>query len=258
MITTRSVVLVVLALVLVASSRVIGQTITIVNHGFETDIVGNGSYISEVTPAGWSRFDPTGLLDRPIYNDLGVLNPTNTPLYPGGAPEGSKVALIFLVPEDEDDFNQPAGLQQTLLATLQASTRYTLTVQVGNIAPDGTPGSSILNGFPGYRIEFLAGNTLLAQDNNTLAPGEGIFALSTIQFTTGATHVALGQSLTIRLLNLNLNHPLSGVEVNFDDVQFSATAVPEPATSALALASLTFGITAWQRHRKHPRSSAIA
>ena len=58
-------------------------------------------------------------------------------------------------------------------------------------------------------MQLLAGTTLLAQDNNTLAPADGTFALSTVSFTTGATHADLGQALTIRLLNVNV--PNSGI-----------------------------------------------
>lgn len=214
------------------------QSIFINNHGFEQDVIPEEEVLdSTITPAGWSTYDPTGVLDRD-YSDVGVLDPDGTTLF-ASVPEGTNVALIFLWPQSGADYNQPVGLQQTLAATLQPFTRYTLTVQVGNIATNG-PAPFDLNGFPGYRIELLAGTTLLAQDNNTLTPGEGQFALSTVEYTTD--DLIESGNLVIRLLNLNA--PNSGIEVNYDDVQLVATAIPEPSTyaaftglAALALAA---------------------
>eukprot|EP01035_Chromulina_nebulosa_P047195 gene47195-63966_t len=160
-----------------------GQSIMIVNPGFETNVVANGAFNSAITPSGWTTYDPTGVLGR-NYSDVGVLNPTGTALFPGGAPKGYNVALVFLWPQSGADDNQPVGLQQTLSATLQASTNYSLTVQVGNIASDGN-GSYSLVGFPGYSVQLYAGSTLLAEDNNTLSPADGTFALSAVNFTTG-------------------------------------------------------------------------
>ena len=104
-----------------------------------------------------------------------------------------------------------------------------------------------LTGFPGYSIQLFAGGTVLAQDNNTLAPAEGTFALSTVQFTSGGADAGFGQALTIRLLNLNL--PNSGIEVNFDDVQLTAIAIPEPSTYALTFGAIAFGFGALHRRR---------
>ncbi len=237
------------ATLLAVASGLRAQTIAIANPGFEEDIVLNGAFNSNITPAQWTTYDPTGVLGRD-YSDVGVLNPTGTSLYTGGAPQGSKVALVFLWPQSSADYNQPVGLQQTLSATLQSSTLYTLTVQVGNIASDGN-GSYSLVGFPGYSVQLYAGSTLLAQDNNTLAPADGTFALSTVSFTTGASHAALGEALTIRLLNLNV--PNSGIEVNFDDVQLTASAIPEPSSYALATGLIAVGLVAWRRRRASAR-----
>jgi hypothetical protein len=228
--------------------RLGAQTILINNAGFEEDVLDeNEVFDSTVTPAGWSTYDPTGVLDRD-YSDVGVLKPAGTQLYGGtGAPEGSNVALIFLWPQSGADYNQPVGLQQTLGATLQSFTRYTLTVQVGNIAVDGAAAFN-LNGFPGYRVELLAGTTLLAQDNNTLTPGEGQFARSSVEYTTD--DLVEGGSLVIRLLNLNA--PDSGIEVNYDDVQLTATVIPEPSTYATlaGLAALALVLATRRRPRR--------
>lgn len=214
------------------------SAVTINNPGFETDIVGSGSFNSAITPASWSTYDPTNVLNR-NYSDVGVLNPT-PPLYTA-APEGSNVALIFLWPQNAGDYNQPVGLQQLLTSSLQPNTQYTLTVQVGNIG-DAGPVPYELSGFPGYAVQLLAGPnlnslTLLSQDNNTLSIPEATFSLSTVTYTTGSS-VTPGQFLAIRLLNLNLGNPNSGIEVNYDDVKLDASAVPEPSSAALLVGSL--------------------
>lgn len=164
------------------------------------------------------------------YNSLGVLDPTGTPLYPSGP--NNNVALIFLWPQTVPQENLPAGIQQTLSATLAANTEYILSVRVGNIAVGGAAPFD-LNGFPGYQVQLLAGGVVLAQDNNTLNPAEGQFLLSTVEFTTDANPAQLNQPLSIRLINLGAAN--SGIEVNYDDVELEANAVPEPASAVLVL-----------------------
>lgn len=194
--------------------------IVVQNPGFEANFVADGMYNDQVIPTGWSKYDPNNIIGQ-NYNSLGVLNPTGTPLYPAGAPEGKNVALIFLWRMQTDGL--PAGYSQQLTATLQAKTQYTLQVRVGNIGPVmGDPWD--LTGFPGYRVELLAGTTVLAQDNNTLLPAEGMFLESTVSFSTGSTNPSLGQPLGIRLINLNKAN--SGIEVNFDDVRLEALSLP--------------------------------
>ena len=138
------------------------------------------------------------------------------------------------------------GFQQTLTSTLQANTNYSLQVEIGNIASGtGIDGTFFnLDGFPGYRVDLLAGITVLNQDNNTFAGsiGEGLFSTSLLRFSTGASHPLLGQALGIRLVNLNVldaGFPLTVLEVDFDNVRLSAvSAVPEP-TSLLLIALMT-------------------
>jgi hypothetical protein len=123
-------------------------------------------------------------------------------------------------------------------------------VGIGNIA-SGTslPGSSggagvfyNLNGFPGYRIDLLAGGSVIASDNNSIGNliPEGEFRTSTLIFDAPFNHPLIGQNLGIRLVNLNQPGTIQApnIEVDFDDVRLLAVAVPEPATWML------IGITA--------------
>jgi hapalindole H/12-epi-hapalindole U/12-epi-fischerindole U synthase len=217
--------------------------LAIVNHGFEAPYLGGNlppQYSGDVpatafpvgdTPSGW---EPFGAVGAPAY--FGVLNPgvmTMEPLatyFPAGAPEGENVALTFF---DGHQGGAEFGLQQTLTATLQARTRYTLTVEVGNIAsgvsvvqPYAGFGNFDLRGFPGYRIDLLAGNAVIGSDNNALLPDEGEFLTSMFDVVIGSGHDELDEALTIRLVNRNIqdvNDPVIDLEVDFDNVRLEAS-----------------------------------
>lgn len=242
-----------LFLLVAAISSASAVSLTVENHSFEDDIVASGTYNSSITPTGWTTYDPGNVLAN-NYNDVGVLNPT-APLYPDGAPDGSNVALIFLWPALAQDQGQLVGLQQTLSATLQTNTKYTLQVEVGNIGDAGDEVAFELAGFPGYAVILAARNSLedpnsfqiLAMDYDSLSPtlAEGTFATSTLEFTSSTIEPLVDMQLMILLINLN---SAPGIEVNFDNVRLDAEAVPEPATAVLMIGGL-FGALAFNRRR---------
>ena len=198
--------------------------VTISQPSFESPVTAPATFTGTQTtgPTGWTVYNSGATNNQRFF---GVWNPSTTNSYIGGAPAGLNIGVVFL---QNTTGIAEAGLQQTLGATLQLSTQYTLMVEVGNFSPaDGGPFN--FTGFPGYRVDLFAGSTLLASDNNTLAPGEGVFATSVVSFTTGASHANAGQALGIRLVNLNG----PGTEVNFDNVRLDATSVPEPSAAAL-------------------------
>ncbi|NOY30101.1 MAG: PEP-CTERM sorting domain-containing protein [Planctomycetes bacterium] len=210
--------------------------------------INNPSFESPVTPsATFSGGQTTGPTDWTVYNSgatnnerfFGVWNPSTTNSFVNGAPDGANVGVVFL--ENTTNLAE-AGLQQTLTATLQLSTQYTLTVDVGNFS-DADGGPFNFTGFPGYRVELFAGSTLIASDLNTLSPSEGIFETSVVSFATGISHANLGQTLAIRLVNLNG----PGIEVNFDNVRLDASPVPEPSTVGLGVLGMMCVLL--KRHR---------
>jgi PEP-CTERM putative exosortase interaction domain len=236
---------------LYCSQSISAAIIGITNGGFE-DISGETPY-NEFTFGdlpGWSIYDPSGTKGDGTGGNfyVGTLQPTiiesvdseNYQYFPDGAPEGSRVGIAF-------NFNAGAdtgeyGLQQTLSATLQANMTYTLSALVGNIASGQSLDNNTFNldGFPGYRIDLMAGETILVSDNNSLAGSiaEGSFASTSISYTATDSDLNLGENLRIRLVNLNVTDPSfssADLEVDFDSITLDASPVPEPTTSVLLI-----------------------
>lgn len=190
------------------------EPITIQNPSFELPSTPNDSFITSGPPTSWVSYGSINNSNRAV----GVLNPNTTTLYLDAVPDGSNVGVTFLMdnPGNQLQFNNlPAGLEQTLTAQLQVNSRYTLTTYVGNLGTGSPPAPFAFTGFPNYQIELLAGGVVIAQDSNTLLPGEGRFLISTITVDIPATHAQANQSLGIRLINLN---SALGIEVNFDNL----------------------------------------
>ncbi|MEM9478732.1 MAG: hypothetical protein AAGA58_03620 [Verrucomicrobiota bacterium] len=215
------------------------QSIPILNAGFEVDTLPSGQPIPDntfrvdpSTPTDWDIYDPNAIINGGS-NSVGIINPTNSDFYPGGAPEGNQAAIVFLTSSGTGE----AGLEQTLTSTLQPETRYTLHVDVGNIASgmgssfssDGGTVFYNLAGFPGYRIELLAGGVVIGSDTGAII-GDGQWSTRSIIVDIGPSEPLAGQSLSIRLVNLNLvGTPTEpGIEVNFDNVQLVASPLPDP------------------------------
>lgn len=223
--------------------------IIVTNHSFELPVIPAGTFSTTAAPPGWSVYG-NGINFG--ARTIGVLHPNTTTLYADPVPAGSNVGVIFLMdnPGNQTQFaGIEAGMRQTLAATLQSLTRYTLTVEVGNIAND-VNAPFLFGGFPNYRIDLLAGTNVLASDNKTLLPGEGRFLTSVVTVTTTNHHSLAGQPLGIRLVNLN---SAPGIEVNFDNVRLDATLMPVPTvitglsvsngSVTLSIGNLTIGAT---------------
>lgn len=248
--------LLLVCLLALCPSSVSADAITVVNPGFE-DISGE-SQNNEFTFGplnGWDLYDPDSITGGGAGGTyfIGTLTPTAPTFFTAGAPEGQRVGIAFNYSNSGGQGEY--GMQQTLTDTLQANTTYMLDVEIGNITSGTAQNGSFfdLSGFPGYRVDLLAGGVILAQDNNSLAGSiaEGEFETTTVSFTTGSTHAQLGQALQIRLVNLNVidpGSPNADLEVDFDNVRLDASAVPEPGSFA-ALA-MCLGIAALRRRRK--------
>ena len=220
-------------------------TISLENPGFETpeqvnSVVPGAGFFDFETPSGWNLYDPNGLIPENASLDTsftGGWKPSEA-FFPV-IPEGDQIGSIFLVPPGSGE----VGFAQNTDTTIQANTTYTLSAAILN-----TPASldvGIFEGFPGYRLELLAGNDVIATDNNTVTVDEGGFATATVSYTSSNDDPYLGDLLGIRLINPNLNNESgldggNGVEVNFDDVRLSATSVPETSTLGYIVCGIAF------------------
>jgi hypothetical protein len=180
--------------------------ITILNPGFELQRYADGDYGG--TPQYWETGSVDGDVWMPGGIDAGAWNIT-TAEYPNEAPEGDNVVYVY---DGSPGDGSVIGLRQVLVTTLQPNTTYQLTVQVGF--------ALYYDDFPGYRVELVAGEGVLAADNNSTSPDQGTFITSTVNYTTPANSTFIGEPLEIRLLNIG-GGGASAYEVEFDDVSLS-------------------------------------
>jgi hypothetical protein len=178
-------------------------------------VLADGDYTNDFTNCpGWSNVD--------VNTAGGVWNPglVGYTGYGGNAPEGQNIAYV-----------NKSGIKQVLTKTFAVDTTYTLTVKVGNT--DGFP-------WTGYKVQLLAGETVLAEDDNSKTPANDTFETSTVTYTYDSGDAALlGQALQIRLFCLG-----AGGEADFDDVKLTAEApTPVPYVVTLTLAVNNEGST---------------
>ena len=209
---------------------VLASTISLENSGFEIPeqtnalIPGVGFFDFE-TPPGWDLYDPNSL----IPDDASLATSFTGGWKPSEAffatiPEGEQIGSIFLVPPGAGE----VGFAQNSGAIIQPETTYTLSAAVLDVP--GLPGAEGFEGFPGYRLDLLAGDNVIATDNNSVVINEGGFETATLSYTSSSNDLYLGEALSIRLINLNLDdgngfNDGNGIEVNFDDVRLTATSV---------------------------------
>ena len=173
-----------------AGTTAFADPVDVGNPSFESPVLSPGGYII----GSFDSWDATGT--------AGVFYPAsyqfNLPL-----PDGNQIGFA----------NNTSQLAQTLSATLQSNTIYTLTVYVGkrlDCCNDGT-----------YSVELYAGNELLGSENSQ-DPAPGDFAISTVTFTSDNPDPLEGEPLQIVL---RATQPVGGFQIAFDSVNLDATPV---------------------------------
>eukprot|EP01083_Nonionella_stella_P140600 431438_1 len=210
--------------------RVTSVPITIRNAGFEDDTMQNGDPIPDntfiyCTPRHWSLYT-TSLPTHQLYDHIGVVNPRNSEYFVNGTPDPILEVWIWLHSDDGE-----AGTYQELNDTVTADTRYTLSVLVGNAASATASSQSDtpnlyndLSGFPGFRIDLFACDSVLGSINDSQIesiPDEGYWANVTLVVNVSSDNTHIGQKLAIRLVNTMQQS--SDNSVDFDAVHLDAT-----------------------------------
>ncbi|MCP6760222.1 MAG: hypothetical protein NHB32_16085 [Fischerella sp. CENA71] len=196
-------------------------SIPIKNLGFEDPFLEVKDYYTVNTPPGWKTYDPNSLIPEQATAQtsyVGVTNATpSSAFYDQKVPEGRNMGSVYLTQEPGSGI---AGLEQILDTVLEPNKNYTLMVDIGNSA-DGYKDISFAD-FPGYRVELLAGDKVIAVDHNSVYIKEGEFKTSTITFTAKPDNPYLGKKIGIRLINLLQSLSRN---IDFDNVRLTV----EPA-----------------------------
>lgn len=168
----RFLVLVALASILLwnVSAQETATVIPILNPEFQLDTLAcsPGSNCNYPNISGWIVGPQTGILKASSVQ------------YPGTPASGIYVAYI--------GSSQATGsITQTLGATVQANTTYTLTVRIGARNDEV---------FTGYAAILVAGNVTLASGDSSIPLG-GKFVNEVVMYNSGPTPPQLGQPLQI-------------------------------------------------------------
>eukprot|EP01083_Nonionella_stella_P194438 717212_1 len=218
-----------------------GEPIFIEDHGFELDNypIPDNTYL--FTLSHWSKWtNGDSVLISNVW-DSGATNPRggttfDDPIFSDGPPQGHQCAWTSTYPTHKGlgEF----GIYQTLSAHITANTMYMLHLWVGNPATNtwsdssSLPGLFVKDGFPGYRVQLLAGNEVIVEDNNTTFIEEGHWKQSNVSVIVRPDHPDIGKQIGVRLVNKNIpNYPAYG-QVYFDNIVLEAIPLDPPPTNA--------------------------
>lgn len=155
---------------------------------------------------------------------------TITSQYSGGIPHGDIYAYA----------NGTGYLKQTLAATLQANTTYTLTVGVGY--RKDLPGLGY--SFKGYGIELWAGGVKLASDYDAGHGGTGAATPASDQWKDAAISFTSAASVSGAALEIRLQG--YGIQTNYDNVRLVAETQAPSNTFNSWISSPAFGLAPTQ------------
>jgi hypothetical protein len=192
------------------------ELLSVANASFEDPVLEEDTWTDGYIPS-WTI---SGTVET-----AGVFRP-GPAFFPGGVPDGVNTA-----------YSNGKSISQILQDVLTADMEYTLQVDLGKHQLD----------LPAYKVQLYAGNLLLAEDNNSLAPTDGQFLTATLSYTALSGNSNLGAALEIRLVDAS---GISWTQINWDNVRLDATAVPEPSTITLfTMAGLIGGFVAWRKRK---------
>jgi hypothetical protein len=215
---------------------------TILNNSFETDSVStDGGFNTTVT--SWTT---TGSILTEVAE---THNPDAAEFSAAGGLTGTAPGMSGpqVLAFDTTVIGGSASASQTTSTDLALNKYYTLTVAVGN------PADCV---FQGYDLSILAGSTTLATTGTLYNVTNGTFQTESVGFLANSSFAAyVNDPLTIELTAPSAPG-LLGLQfaaVDYDNVQFTVAAVPEPSSCPLLLAS---SLAAWIWNRRFRRVGA--
>jgi HpiC1 cyclase len=199
------------------------QSITIANNSFEQGTlplnIGLGPYSNVLSPSivqtggalpNWTAAGTTN------NGSAGAYSPTtNTPWW-----DGKNIGYIYVYAPGA------VSLSQTLSATLQNNTTYTLSAVIGQFP------TYLFN----YALQLWAGNTLLATSSKLVGTSSFVSATDMATYSSGSNNSQAGQPLTIVIAVTGTAQGNSGVF--FDSISLTASSV---TTVAAVVSASSFG-----------------
>ncbi|MEM9599307.1 MAG: Ig-like domain-containing protein, partial [Acidobacteriota bacterium] len=188
-----------------------GTSIAVANPSFELPTLGDGAVRNATGVPDWT-FVGTSATYRGVFNPpVGSYPTAGGQGTPPGA-DGAQVAFLF----NNGGPSQSVTAHQDLGETVQVGRDYTLRVAIGRFDP-GQPYAPSTYG--GYRIELLAGGTVIATDVDTVDPTLHTFE-DAVAVASSIPTSLVGQPLTIRL---GLSTTQAQRSTHFDDVRLEAS-----------------------------------
>lgn len=192
-----------------------GVPLTIYNPSFEEPALSDGDLAEGPGTIGGWVFSGTPNTYVGIFNPpTGSYPPAGGSGTPDGA-DGSNVAYLF----NNGGPGESVSVTQTLSETLLANAQYLLVVAIGKFLPDQPYDFST---YAGYRVELLAGSTVIASDSDTIDPLTGEFrdAFAAVS-STDVAPALIGQPLSI---NLTISATEEDRSTHFDFVRLTRRA----------------------------------
>lgn len=209
------------------------DSIVVANASFELPPLADGALASGPgTIANW-RFEATaatysGIFDPPAGSYAEAAG-DGTPI---GA-DGQNVAFLF----NNGGPSESVTLRQTMSAVVAPSSEYVLRVAIGRFLP-GQPYA--FSTWGGFRMEILAGDTVIASAANTVSPATGTFTDAELRVVTDTIPaVSLGRPLGVRFALGGTEAPRSThfdrVRLTRRDLTLDAPPIPHARTWARAV-----------------------
>lgn len=212
--------------------------IPVVNASFESVSLAKGQLASAASVGATAAMPGWTPMSLGKGQDAGTLCPNGT-MY-DAVPDGSNI--LYVLASSTSGSTSDAGVSQVLSSQLQPNTHYVLSVLVGQRLD--------LN-CAGYKVQLLAGDRLLAEDNNHFPLTSGYFIPTVLTYDTGGSVLYPG-NLEIRLFALN--GAAVGNQVSFASIDLEAIHMPEPGSAALsgtaALLLSCYGVARLRKSRR--------